>query len=89
MTEEIPRCPHCEEGMFRWRTPDLSTWSSPWIWVCFNDECGYFARGWGWMLERFQVQASYRYKYDPETGERGPLPVWSMDALKNGILQDV
>jgi hypothetical protein len=38
------------------------------------------------MRQQFNVHASYRYRLDPTTGETGPLPVWSEDALRSGIL---
>jgi hypothetical protein len=56
--------------------------------VCFNDECKYFVRGWQWMNDRFNVNASYRYRYDPSTGEEGPLPVWSKAALRPNIIDE-
>jgi hypothetical protein len=87
MTElDRPVCPYCEMPMYRWATPTMSTWGSDYIYVCFNDDCSYFVRGWKWMMEQNNVRASYRHKYDPTTGEKGPIPVWSYDALKNGII---
>jgi hypothetical protein len=74
--------------MLRWANPQLSTWGGGFQYVCFNDECPYFVRGWGWMLSQFNVTASYRYRLDPVTQEAGPLPVWSKEALKSGIIRD-
>jgi len=40
------------------------------------------------MQAHYNVSVSYRHRFDPETGSTGPLPVWSKDALKEGILQE-
>ena len=80
------RCPHCDETLTKWENPELNSWSGEYQYVCFNDECPYFKRGWDWMREQFKVTASYRYRFDPDTGERGPLPVWSKSALRTSIL---
>jgi len=80
------KCPHCGARLVRWENPD--SWDSKFQLVCFNDECEYFIRGWAWMDERFSVNASYRFRLDPTTGETGPLPVWSKNALRSNILPD-
>jgi hypothetical protein len=81
-------CPHCQQKMARWTNPQMSSWSGEYQYVCFNNECPYFVRGWAWMLERFNVKASYRHRYDPTTGETGPLPVWSKDAMRGSIVAE-
>lgn len=86
--EERPKCPHCGVEMKKWRTPADSTWGVSFQWVCFNDECEYFVRGWDYMMENQGVKASYRNRMNPETGVSGPLPVWSHDALKDQIIED-
>ncbi len=74
--------------MLKWKTPPLSTWSTPWQWVCFNDQCPYYVRGWDWMLESQNVKASYRHRQDPQTGAGGPLPVWSAGAHRDSIIEE-
>ena len=79
-------CPHCDSQLLKWSNPDGSSWGQVFQYVCFNDECPYYKRGWEWMSDQFNAHASYRYRLDPATGETGPLPVWSDDALKDQII---
>ena len=87
-TEDKTICPHCGQKMKKWRVPPDSTWKNEYHWVCFNDECPYYKRGWKWMEEKYQQHVSYRFSYNPETGATGPIPVWSPSALKSGIIED-
>lgn len=86
--EERPKCPHCEAEMRKLQNPFGSTWGTGFQWVCFNDECSYYVRGWNWMMTKFNKKASYRHRYNPETGEKGPLPVWSANAHKDRIIEE-
>jgi hypothetical protein len=88
MDQEILNCPHCLEPMAQWANPDPDSWGGEYQYVCFNDDCPFFVRGWIWMKSQFNVNASYRYRIEPATGENGPLPVWSREALRSSIIQD-
>jgi hypothetical protein len=74
--------------MPRWANPQGSSWGGDFQFVCFNDACPYFVRGWAWMEGRYGVHASYRYRLDPETGESGPLPVWAGCDFRGSIIPE-
>ena len=86
--KEIPKCPHCNAEMKKWKPPADSTWVNDFQYVCFNDECSYYIRGWDFMMDTQGVKASYRYRFDPESGASGPLPAWSGNAHKDRIIED-
>ncbi len=80
-------CPHCGETLKQWKTPADSSWGEGFQYVCFNDECSYFLKGWEHMKSNYNANSSYRHRFDPVSGETGPLPVWSKDALKDNVCE--
>jgi hypothetical protein len=86
--QEIPKCPHCDGEMKKWQVPENSTWGVPFLYVCFNDECPYFIRGWDHMKKTQEAHASYRHSLNPEKGSTGPLPCWNHNAHKDHIIDD-
>jgi hypothetical protein len=82
-----PLCPHCQRPLCRFLLPESGGWPHPLQWACFNDECGYYTRGWDWMMDHYGVKSSYRYRLDPVTGQESPLPVWSPRALRDHIVE--
>jgi len=90
-TEQNPQlriCTHCNSRMLKWYTPPDMTWGTPYQYVCFNDDCPYYVRGWEWIKQQYNKEASYRHRYNPFVGESGPVPVWSPRALRGRIMQD-
>lgn len=81
-------CPYCSQPMTRWANPPMGCWTGEYQFVCFNDECPYFVRGWDWMEAHFHIRVSYRHRFDPTTGDSGPLPVWSKGALRDHIISE-
>lgn len=87
-SDDVTICPHCNERMKKWRVPDFSTWSADYFYVCFNDSCPYFVKGWEHMEKTMQRHSSYRHHYDPSRGVCGPLPVYSKNALRGDIVEE-
>jgi len=87
MEDEKAKCPHCNELMKKWMPPEDTSWDQLFQYVCFNDECPYYVKGWEWMMAKYEQKVSYRHRYDPHTGAAGPLPVWSPGALRGRIIE--
>ena len=87
MNQVSDKCPYCGKKMSKWMPPPESDFPQEIHLVCFNDKCSYYVEGWDWMREQFNQNVSYRFKINPATGEKGPLPVWSSSALRSGIVE--
>lgn len=81
-------CPHCGEHMQKWVSPAVDSWGGDCLYICFNDECGYYQRGWDHTFKKIGIKASYRHRYDPNTGQTGPFPVNTPDAGRDCIVAE-
>jgi len=86
MSDDNYVCPHCGKKMRKWKAPDDSDWVGAVKYVCFDDECPYYKRGWKWMDQKYGSPASYRHSVNPKTGGSGPLAVATPDDMKEGII---
>lgn len=83
-------CPYCGEKMKKWAVPDnpfSQTWDNEFMYICFNDVCPYYVRGWDHMAREMQKSVSYRLMYNPDRDYCLPIPVPSPFALKEGIVE--
>lgn len=90
MTGKSLCCPHCGERMRKWAVPEnpfACTWDRDFMYICFNDDCPYYIRGWDFMAREGNT-GSYRLMYNPERDTCQPVPVPSPKALREGIIEE-
>ncbi len=75
----------CGSGPFP-KNP-FTEWDTEFMYVCFNDSCPYLVRGWQVMGEQGNRGMSYRCMFNPANNRCMPIPVPSLQALKEGILE--
>jgi len=83
-------CPHCGEKMLKWAVPDNPfevTWDNDFMYICFNDACPYYVRGWDFMYREGNRGSSYRLMYNPEKDCCMPIPVPTPKALRESIIE--
>jgi hypothetical protein len=78
---EAPTCPHCNAQMEQMDSRYLD-WESPYLWVCFNNDCKLFKKGWNHMMEQYGQLVSYRFMIHPQNGEPGVVPAFSQQYLQ-------
>ncbi|SFN05400.1 class I SAM-dependent methyltransferase [Thermodesulforhabdus norvegica] len=83
-------CPYCGQRLSKWKVPltPFTEWDTDFFYVCFNDLCPYFMRGWMAMLEQGNLGFSYRFRYNPVSGGIDPMPVPHPRAYRESIVED-
>ena len=93
MSQEKPVCPHCEKEMSLWEVPpfhfsDGLGWGTPFLYLCFNDDCPLYVRGWDNLMENYAQHASYRCMCYPGTKQFQVMPVFSPMGAKGQIIDE-
>ncbi|MCF8111588.1 MAG: zinc ribbon domain-containing protein [Desulfobacteraceae bacterium] len=93
MSQEKPVCPHCGQEMKIWEIPPIAVgdglgWDSPYMYVCFNDECPLFVEGWDNLWENYAQHASYRCIKSPHSSNFEVMPVFSSVGGQGQIIDD-
>lgn len=82
-------CPYCGDRLKKLDVPQtiFTQWSNDYFYVCFNDECRYFAEGWSAMAVLGKT-CSYRLMYDHITDTCNPIPVNNRNILRDKIIEE-
>ncbi len=93
LSREKPKCPHCNVEMTLWDVPQIAMgdglgWGTPYLFVCFNDDCSLYHKGWKNIMDNYAHNASYRCMNYPGTDQFECIPVFSPEGGKGQILDD-
>src|SRR6056297_983919 len=93
MQQEKPVCPHCGQEMTIWEIPPVAVgdglgWDSPYMYVCFNDQCPLFTEGWDNLWENYAQRASYRCIKSPHGDNFEIMPVFSSMGGQGQIIDE-
>jgi SAM-dependent methyltransferase len=83
-------CPYCGQRMQKWAVPQgpFTEWDNDFMYICFNDACPYLVRGWEVMGRQGNTGISYRCMYYPERDVCMPVPIFSLQALRESIVHE-
>lgn len=84
--QEKHYCPHCHKRLTCCHAPPIHVgdglgWGSEVLFICLNDNCPLFVRGWKQIELQYGHSASYRYMKIPD-GEGQAMMVAGKDAFK-------
>ena len=93
MSEGKPACPHCGEKMNIWEVPPVAFgdglgWGTPYLYICFNDDCPLYVQGWDNIEKNYGHKSSYRCLCYPGTETFECLPVFSEFGGTGQIVDD-
>jgi hypothetical protein len=91
--QKKPVCPHCGKEMVIWECPPVSFsdglgWGTPFLYVCFNDDCPLYLGGWDNVMDNYATMASYRCICDPMSDQMDSMVVYTRDGGKGYIIDE-
>jgi len=93
ISQKKPACPHCSQEMTLWEVPPITFsdglgWGTPFLYVCFNDDCPLYKQGWEHMQDNYAHNASYRCMNYPGTEQFEVMPVFSNMGGRGQIMDE-
>jgi len=93
ISQKKPLCPHCKKEMSIYEVPPVTFsdglgWGTPYLFLCFNDDCSLYKQGWENLKENYNQTASYRCMNYPGTDTFELMPVFSPMGATGQIIDD-
>lgn len=91
LLEEEFICPHCEAKLTLCHAPPIHVgdglgWGSEYLFVCLNDECSLFTKGWEHIENQYGHVGSYRFMRLPDSEETYNMMVAGKGAFTGSIV---
>ena len=69
------RCPYCEQDLYECDVSGnaMGAWGTPILFVCFHDDCPYYARSTETLAGQGVIGGAFRLAWDPEKDWCGPI----------------
>jgi hypothetical protein len=89
--EEKHTCPHCKQELTLCHAPPIHVgdglgWGSEYLFICLNNDCSLFAKGWEYIENQYGHVGSYRYMEIPGSKESYNMMVAGRDAFTGSIV---
>jgi len=89
--EEKHYCPHCSGDLTLCHAPPVHVgdglgWGSEYLFICLNDTCPLFVKGWDYIANQYGHVGSYRYMELPNSKETYTMMVVTKDAFTGSIV---
>lgn len=89
--DEVKICPHCNQKLSCCEAPAIHVgdglgWGSDVLFICLNDSCSLFLKGWDKIELQYGHHASYRYMELPGSKESNVMMVGNADAFKACVI---
>lgn len=93
ISRKKPLCPHCGKEMIIWEVPPFSFsdglgWGEPYLFVCFNNDCPVYLKGWDDIMDNYAHKATVRCMCYPSTQQFEYMPVFSTIGGTGQIIDD-
>jgi len=89
--DEKHLCPHCSGELTLCHAPPVHVgdglgWGSEYLFICLDDSCPLFVKGWEYIANQYGHVGSYRYMKIPNSKENYSMMVVSREAFTGSIV---